>query len=308
MPLTTDINKVEHHPEQIMQCGELAIATDSFGNQNNPPLVLIMGLATQMIHWHEDFCKLLAAQGFWVIRFDNRDMGKSSKLSGHVPPSIWQQMQYRYFKKPLDVPYTLDDMAHDVLALLDALGIDKTHVVGASMGGMIGQLLAIHHPNRVASLTCIMSTNGNKKLMDPKLGTLLKILKSPPKTREQHIEQALSMWQVLHGSHFAFPSEHFRRTIERAHERGFSASGVFRQMAAITVAPNRSELLKRLKLPVGIIHGEADSLLKVKNAYALKEDLPHAYFATFPGMGHTLPNELWDSMIEHIMKPIAQAH
>lgn len=307
MPLNTDITEVEHHSEQIVQCGDLAIATDSFGNQNNPPVVLIMGLATQMIHWHVDLCKLLAAQGFWVIRFDNRDMGKSSKLTGQAPPSIWQQMQYRYFKKPLVVPYTLDDMAHDVLGLLDALNIGKTHVVGASMGGMIGQLLAIHYPSRVSSLTCIMSTNGNKKLMNPKLGTLLKILKSPPKTREQHIEQALSMWQVLHGSHFAFPSEHFRSTIEHAHERGFSASGVLRQMAAITVAPSRSKPLRQLTLPVGIIHGEADSLLKVKNAYALKDDLAHAHLATFPGMGHTLPKELWSSMIEHIMKPIAEA-
>ncbi len=292
--------EVIQHPQKIISCGQIEIAFDSFGDPEDPAILLIMGLATQLVHWHEDFCRQLAAQGFWVIRFDNRDIGQSTILKHLPPPSLAKLAANRYLKVSLQVPYTLDDMAQDALTLLDKLKIEAAHVVGVSMGGMIAQLMAIKHPQRVSSLTIIMSSNGDRGLMRPTVGVSLAILKPHPKSQAEHLEQAIQMWRMLHGDHFTFPEQHFRETIKTAVKRGFYPSGVLRQMAAIAVAPKRSESLAKLKMPVLIVHGEADPLLKVKNAFALKQDIPHAELKIFPGMGHTLPFEIWDELIEQI--------
>lgn len=291
---------VPYHAEEYIQCGDISIATDSFGCKHHPPIVLIMGLSTQMIHWPEAFCRALANEGYWVIRFDNRDIGKSSILTQHKAPSIPRLLAHSWFKFPLNAPYQLENMAADVVHLMDGLGLEKAHVVGASMGGMIAQLMAIHHPQRVHSLTCIMSTTGEKKLMKPEAAALKLMAKKHKREPQAFIEQALALWQLLHGNHLPFPADHFREVIISAQQRGIYPSGMLRQLAAITIAPNRKNLLNQLSLPSLILHGNQDPLLKVHNAHALQEALPHAKLRVFDGMGHTLPQEYWQEMIAEI--------
>lgn len=288
---------VLYHPEQYAQCGDIQLCYDSFGDPHNPPVLLIMGLATQLIHWHPDFCHRLAAQGFWVIRFDNRDIGKSTVLR-HLPrPNLLALGAHRYFKTPFRADYTLSDMAKDAVLLCDHLHIQAAHMVGVSMGGMIAQILALDFPERVLSMTAIMSSTGEPKLMRPEIKVLLAILKPPAKTKQRHIEQTLRMWRILHGHHFPFPEEQFRQTITTAYERGLSASGILRQMAAITASPDRTARLAQIAAPSLIIHGDADRLLRPKNGEALASAIPHAKLHIIKGMGHTLPEEAWPEIL-----------
>lgn len=179
------MNSVAYHPEQRYSCNGISIAADSFGDKQNPPVLLIMGLATQLIHWDEAFCRQLAAAGYWVIRFDNRDIGGSDHLKHLRSPNLLQLAGKHYFNAHFKTPYGLIDMANDSIGLMDALNISAAHVIGVSMGGMIAQTMAIHYPERVLTLTSIMSGTGNKKLLkpDPKvaftvLRPLLEILNS----------------------------------------------------------------------------------------------------------------------------------
>ena len=157
------MNPIIHHPEQLVTANNIHINYDSFGDKSHPAIVLIMGLATQMIYWDEQFCKLLASQGFWVIRFDNRDNGKSTWLDSNPPPTSLALLTNAVFKRPIGATYLLSDMMNDTVGLLDALHLESAHIVGASMGGMIAQEIAIHHPHRVKTLTSIMSTTGNRQ-------------------------------------------------------------------------------------------------------------------------------------------------
>lgn len=293
---------IPHHPEQVYQCGEVSIASDSFGDKSHPPILLIMGLSTQLIHWPERFCRMLADKGFWVIRFDNRDMGKSSIFKHLSPPAFEQLLAHRLFKKRIATPYGLGDMAMDAMGLLDQLQIDKAHVVGVSMGGMIAQLLAINYPERILSLTSIMSTTGEKRLMWPSLKVLRIMAQKPGKTPEEHIQQGLKLWETLHGSYLHFPKDMYSQVIKTAHQRGFYAAGVLRQLAAISTTPDRTSALQKLTLPSLIIHGDSDPMLKVKNAHALHKAMPHAEKLILKGMGHTLPEEFWGEMIDGIAK------
>ena len=291
---------ISYQPEQSYQCGELRITSDSFGNPGDPPILLIMGLSTQLIHWPEPFCRALAKQGFWVIRMDNRDMGKSTLLRQHKPPSFAKLLAHKWFNKRIHVPYQLQHMAQDCIALLDQLDIDKAHVIGASMGGMIAQLMAIEHPKRVASLTSIMSTTGEKRLMRPSHRVLWCMAQKPGKGKAEHIQQGLKLWRVLHQKALPFPHARFVDTMSQAYERGFHGSGVLRQLAAIVTAPDRTAKLRALQVPSLIIHGALDPMLKVDNAYALQRAIPHAKTLILEKMGHTLPEEYWPEMIESI--------
>lgn len=300
MSVEDDYSLVVHHPEQSCQCGDISITYDSFGDKNHPPILMVMGLSTQLVHWPEGFCRMLAKQGFWVVRFDNRDMGKSTTLDHIKPTSMGRLLVHKWFKTRVSVAYELEDMAQDAVLLLDQLNITKAHVVGASMGGMIAQLMAIHHPDRLLSLTNIMSTTGDKRLMNPSFKILWTMLQSPGKTLNDRLRQGLKLWRRLHGKHFPFPHELLAETLSEAYHRGFSAAGVLRQLAAISVATDRTEQLKKLRLPSLIIHGDADDMLKVKNAYALHDAMPHSQKLILEGMGHTLPRECWSEMVGSI--------
>ncbi|BDX05635.1 alpha/beta fold hydrolase [Planctobacterium marinum] len=298
---SNQLDSVAYHPEKLYRCGNIDIACDSFGDRNNPPILLIMGLSTQLIHWPEEFCRELATSGLWVIRMDNRDIGKSTRFSERRPPSFGQLLAHRWLKTPINAPYSLEDMAQDAVHLLDNLKVKKAHIVGASMGGMIAQLMAIHHPDRVLTLTNIMTTTGNKRLMHPKINALVAMARKPKNTVQSYIENGLRLWRTLHGPNLEFPEQYIRDLLLLATQRGVTAAGVLRQLSAIATAPDRSFHLKKLTLPTLIIHGDADPLLKVHNAHALKRIMPHADLLVLKGMGHTLPREYWPDIIAAIV-------
>lgn len=298
--IDTEFAHIAYHSEKLYQCRDVKIACDSFGDKSHPPILLIMGLSTQLIHWPEAFCRMLADKGFWVIRFDNRDMGKSTILKHLPPPGFHQLIAHRLFNRRIVTPYSLGEMAMDAISLLDVLKIAKVHVVGASMGGMIAQLMAITAPERTLSLTSIMSTTGEKRLMWPSLKVLRLMAKKHGKEQEDHIQQGLKLWETLHGNYLHFPREHYSQIIEHAYKRGFYTTGVLRQLAAISTTPDRTPALKKLNLPSLIIHGDADPMLKVKNAHALHRAMPHSQKLILKGMGHTLPQEYWGLMIDSI--------
>ena len=207
---------IDLQPEQFAPANGLSICYQCFGQQQNPPLLLIMGLATQMIHWDDAFCQQLADQGFWVIRFDNRDIGKSTKLTGQAAPGMAAVAANQWFNRPLKVPYKLMDMANDTLGLLNHLEIDKAHIVGVSMGGMIAQCMAIGHSARVASLTSIMSTTGNRKLPKPSAQVMLKIMRPVPKEPNPYLAHVLDMWKMLHGDTYEFDPVRVSSILTRA--------------------------------------------------------------------------------------------
>jgi pimeloyl-ACP methyl ester carboxylesterase len=300
----TPLNSITHHPEQLVSANNLHINYDSFGDKSHPAIVLIMGLATQMIYWDEQFCKLLASQGYWVIRFDNRDNGKSTWLDSIPPPTSLALLTNAVFKRPLGATYLLSDMMQDTVGLLDALQLESAHIVGASMGGMIAQEIAIHHPHRVKSLTSIMSTTGNRKLPKPSAAFSFKMLKPPPKDVDKAVTYGMHVWRMIQGNYYPFDQPKVLGLITRALQRGFNPSGNTRQLAAILDSPDRTEALNTLTVPSLILHGEADPLVLVACGYATAKAIPNAKIKTYPGMGHTIPSQLYADITEQILDHI----
>jgi pimeloyl-ACP methyl ester carboxylesterase len=297
----TPLNPIIHHPEQLVTANNIHINYDSFGDKSHPAIVLIMGLATQMIYWDEQFCKLLASQGFWVIRFDNRDNGKSTWLDSNPPPTCLALLTNAVFKRPIGATYLLSDMMNDTVGLLDALHLESAHIVGASMGGMIAQEIAIHHPHRVKTLTSIMSTTGNRKLPKPSTAFSFKMLKPPPKDVNKAVTFGMHVWRLIQGEHYPFDQPKVLGLITRALQRGFNPAGNTRQLAAILDSPDRTQALNTLKVPSLIIHGEDDPLVLVACGYATAKAIPNAKIKTYPGMGHTIPSQLYDDISKQIL-------
>ena len=295
---------VTHNAEQLVATNHIEINYDSFGDKSHPAILLIMGLATQMIYWDEQFCRLLASQGYWVIRFDNRDNGKSTWLDSMPPPTSFALLKNAVFKRPLGAAYLLSDMMKDTVGLLDALHLESAHVVGASMGGMIAQELAIHHPHRVKSLTSIMSTTGNRKLPKPSAKFGFKMLKPPPKDVNKAVTYGMQVWRLIHGEYYSFDRQKVHALITRALKRGFNPRGNTRQLAAILDSPDRTQALSTLTVPSLIIHGEDDPLVLVVCGYATAKAIPNAKIKIYPGMGHTIPNQLYEDMTKQILEHI----
>src|ERR1700676_3459909 len=224
-------------------------------------MLLIMGLGAQMIHWDDDFCRQLAARGFRVIRFDNRDIGKSSKLTGGKRLTAVELLKLRFLKMPVAAPYKLLDMAKDTVGLMDALGIKSAHLVGASMGGMIAQEIAISFPQRVRSLTSIMSTTGNPKVPGPTREATAILMAPPPNTREEFLERFAKTWKVLRAGHLPQDEALDRARAERTFARGLSPAGAGRQLRAILASGSRKERLKTVKAPTLVLHGTVDPLV-----------------------------------------------
>ena len=298
------LNSITHHTEQLVTANNIRINYDSFGDKSHPAIVLIMGLATQMIYWDEQFCKLLASQGYWVIRFDNRDIGKSTWLDSNPPPTSLALLTNAVFKRPLGATYLLFDMMNDTVGLLDSLHLKSAHIVGASMGGMIAQEIAIHHPHRVKSLTSIMSTTGNRKLPKPSTAFSFKMLKRPPKDVNKAVTFGMHVWRLIQGEHYPFDQQRVLSLITRALKRGFNPAGNTRQLAAILDSPDRTKGLNTLKVPSLIIHGEDDPLVLVACGYATAKAIPNSKIKTYPGMGHTIPSQLYDDITQQILEHI----
>ncbi|MES2165427.1 MAG: alpha/beta hydrolase [Pseudomonadota bacterium] len=286
-----------HQPPQMAKANGIELCYEIFGAPDAEPLVLIMGLGAQMIHWDDDFCRDLADRGFRVIRFDNRDIGKSTRMSGGKPLRPIELLKLRIFKIAPEAPYKLWDMARDVVGLLDALGIRKAHIVGASMGGMIAQEIAMQYPERVLSLTSIMSSTGNPKLPQATREASAILLAPPPTTKAEYIKRFGQTWKVLRGGSFPLDEAKDLERAERTYARGLNPPGVGRQLRAILASGNRKDRLGSVKAPTLVIHGTIDPLVRVEAGKDTAASIPGAKLLLVEGMGHALPIPMWPTII-----------
>ena len=275
---------------------------ETFGDPNAKPLMLIAGLSQQLIGWDDEFCAQLAKRGFHVIRFDNRDCGLSTRMEEAGPPDIAAA-----FSGNPQPAYQLDDLADDAVGLLDVLGIRAAHIVGASMGGFIAQLVALNHPDRVLSLTSIMSGPGGEDEVVAKPEGAAILMVSPPATRQERIEQGMSIRQVLKGSGDPFDQAFERARATRAVDRAYSPVGVGRQLVAILAAKSRLERLKNVRVPTLVLHGIDDVLVPVENGRLVAAAVPGAWWIEFEGMGHDLPRRVWPQALDAIEEIARQA-
>ncbi len=279
----------------------IQIEFDEFGDRKAPPLLLIMGLGAQMILWRTKFCEDLASRGYRVIRFDNRDVGKSTWFNELGVPDVLAAVTSALMRQPTDqAPYYLRDMAGDAAGLLDALEIEQAHVVGASMGGMIAQSLAIEHPGKVRTLTSIMSTPGDPNLPQPKPEATSVLLTPQPDTREEAIERGVMVFRTIGSPGFPFDEEEVRDLATQCWDRGANPAGVMRQLVAIVASGNRTEALRSLGVPSLVIHGKEDPLVPVEAGMATAAAIPNAKLVLIDGMGHDMPRPLWPRLIEEI--------
>jgi pimeloyl-ACP methyl ester carboxylesterase len=268
------------------------------------PLLLVMGLGGQLVDWPQQFVDMLAGRGFRVIRFDNRDSGLSTEFTG-APPTPGQLAKAVLFKRPIAAEYLLDDMADDAVGLLDVLGIDGAHVVGISMGGMIGQTMAIRHPSRVRTLTSIMSTTGDRRVGQPKLRLIRNFLRREQPSRENAVELGVEMFREVCGP--TFDEHEFRRLAQASLARSFRPAGTARQMAAIVASGDRTAPLGRLDVPTLVIHGLVDPLVRPSGGIATATAVPGSRLLMFNDMGHDLPNTRWNEMTDAIVSNAARA-
>lgn len=274
---------------------------DTHGDPANPPMLLVMGLGAQMTLWPIELVEALAGRGFHVIRYDNRDIGLSHKFHGERVPGIAWHMIRKRIGFPPRVPYTLSDMAADGMALLDVLGIEKAHVVGASMGGMIAQLMAIEHGHRLHSLTSIFSTTGNPKLPRAEKHAIQALTMRPPSMEEEAlIEHGIMVSNAIGSPGYRPDPERQRQRVAENIRRSVYPEGMLRQMAAIINDGDRTERLSRVSLPTLVLHGEDDPLVKVEGGRATAAAIPGAKLKTFPGWGHDLPTDLVDPIADAI--------
>jgi pimeloyl-ACP methyl ester carboxylesterase len=294
------VSSLAHQGPQIARANGIDICYEIFGEPGAEPMLLIMGLGAQMVLWDDEFCESLAAHGFRVIRFDNRDIGKSSMLSGGKRLSPFELFKLRFLRIPVAAPYKLSDMAKDTVALMDALSINSAHLVGASMGGMIAQEIAISYPQRVRSLTSIMSTTGNPKVPPPTKEAAAMLMAPPPATRDEYIARFAQTWKILRVGSFPQDEARDRSRAERCYERGLNPAGVGRQLRAILASGSRKERLRSVRAPTLVIHGTVDPLVHPMGGMDTAASIPGAKLLMIEGMGHALPVELWPQVIEPI--------
>jgi pimeloyl-ACP methyl ester carboxylesterase len=290
--------------EELASVGDgIELCYQEMGDRDGEPLLLVMGLATQMIAWDETFCGMLADRGFRVVRFDNRDIGRSTKLKAAGVPGRSDLLLGRRG----GAAYLLRDMAGDTVGLMDHLGIDSAHVVGASMGGMIAQATAIEHPERVRSLVSIMSTTGSRRVGHPSYRTFGILFGKPPRGRDATVERAVRTFRTIGSPGYPFEEERVRQIAGRSYDRGHHSPGVLRQLHAITASGDRTAALRRLDLPTLVIHGANDPLVNPSGGRATARAVPGARLEMVEGMGHDLPRRLWSELAEKIAANAARA-
>ncbi|MEJ7628354.1 MAG: alpha/beta hydrolase [Nocardioidaceae bacterium] len=298
---------MEQSDEQIARLPSgIELCFDTFGDPARPALLMIMGLSGPMIWWHPEFCRQLAERGFFAIRFDNRDIGRSTKISdGRVRRTDAVRAFMRGSRG--SPPYTLSDMAGDAVGLLDHLEITGAHVVGVSMGGMIAQTMAIEHPERVLSLVSMMSTTGRRVVgwQDPRIFPLL--MRSRATDKQSYVRQSQTVWRLIGSPGYGTPSEDERALAEATFDRGLSADGVFRQMNAILAQPDRSTALRALDVPTLVVHGLSDKMVHVSGGRATAKAVPGSELILVPGMGHDLPPAIWPAVIDGIERTARRA-
>ena len=274
----------------VVSANGIELCYDEVGDKGAPAIVLIMGLGTQMTAWSEPFCRALADEGFRVVRFDNRDVGLSTKFEGAPLVAIGAALANVMAGKPVDAPYRLEDMAADTIGLMDGLGLRRAHLVGASMGGMIAQIVAADHPDRVLSLTSIMSSSGAPDLPPAKPEAIAALLAPRPDTfdREQAIAIGMKVYRVIGSPGYPTSDEDLHARIGAAVDRSYYPAGVGRQFLAVLANGSRVALLKRITVPTLVIHGEDDPLVPVEAGRDTARHVAGAVLKLVPGMGHDL--------------------
>jgi pimeloyl-ACP methyl ester carboxylesterase len=289
--------------ERLAPANGIEIAYQEVGDPGGEPLLLVMGLATQMIAWEEDFCAMLAERGFRAIRFDNRDIGHSTRIEAAGVPKRTDMLLGRR----RTAPYLLRDMAEDAVGLLDHLGIEAAHVVGASMGGMIAQTMAIREPERVRSLVSIMSTTGSRWAGVPTWKAFGTLFARPPAGREAMVEHTVRIFRTIGSPAFPMDEDRLRELAGLSYDRSHSRAGVARQLHAITASGDRTRALRSLRVPTTVIHGASDPLVRPAAGRATARAIPGAHLRLIPGMGHDLPRDLWPTIVDEIAATAARA-
>lgn len=281
----------------------IELAYESFGDVADPTVLLIMGLSNQMLGWEADFCELLAGRGFRVLRFDNRDVGESSKLSEHGVPDVAPLFARSLLGLSGGAAYTLSDMVADTLGLLDHLGVERAHLVGASMGGMIAQLCAIDAPERVASLTSMLSSPQVQRPPWPRLRALRAVATRGPRERGRRVEHRVNLFRTIHGTGgLPFDEARVRAREERSFDRDPDPDGAVRQLAAVLSTPGRHRSLGSVRAPSAVVHGDSDPLVPLAHGRATARAIPNAELTVIRGMGHGLAEAAWDQLAGAIQR------
>ncbi|NIM96193.1 MAG: alpha/beta fold hydrolase [Anaerolineales bacterium] len=295
-------SKVIHSDPTSVKVNGIELVYDTFGDPDAAPIVLVHGLGAQMVSWDRDFCEALASLGYWIIRFDNRDIGKSSWLDDFGAPNIMEMIRAASLSQSIEAPYTLWDMANDTIGLMDVLKIESAHLIGVSMGGMIVQSMAINHPDRLRTMTSIMSTTGNPDLPMPKAEAIEVLFRPVPTSLEEYIEANLATDDVLRGPRYPCDEERLRARSELEYDRGLHPQGFGRQLAAILASESRKELLMSITVPTLIIHGDADPLVPLEAGVDTAEAIPGAKLLILEGVGHSLPVPVWPEVFNAIVE------
>jgi pimeloyl-ACP methyl ester carboxylesterase len=293
----------ELSPERRAPVNGIEIAYQEVGHPAAEPLLLVMGLGTQMLGWDEEFCVLLAERGFRVVRFDNRDIGHSTMLESAGVPNRLDL----FVGRRETAAYRLSEMATDTISLMDHLEIESAHVVGASMGGMIGQTLAIEHPERIRSLVSIMSTTGSRRVGTPTLKVFGALLAKAPRGRDAYIERIVKTFKLIGSPAYPMDEPRFRELAGRLYDRSHNPKGVLRQMHAISASGDRTAALRKLQLPATVIHGTRDPLVRPSGGRATAKAIPGARLRIVEGMGHDLPRALWPLFAAEIADTASRA-
>jgi pimeloyl-ACP methyl ester carboxylesterase len=281
----------------------MELAYETFGAPQDPAVVLVMGLGTQMLAWPDRLCEDLAGRGLHVVRFDNRDVGGSTHLDGVRAPRLVDLVTRR--RRP---PYTVEDMADDCAGLLDALGLRDVHLVGASLGGYIAQTVAVRHADRLASLTLFMTSTGSRRVGQPDPRLVSRLVKGRSATsREEAMDAVVETFRVIGSKGYALDEEHLRDLAGRSWDRGYDRQGYYRQLAAAVAQRDRTAQLRRLRLPTLVVHGLADPLVRPSGGLAVAEAVPGARFVGISGMGHDLPPALWGEFADLVAGNVRRA-
>jgi pimeloyl-ACP methyl ester carboxylesterase len=289
--------------ESIARVNGIEIAYETFGDPSNETVLLIMGLGVQMLGWDEEFCRMLAERGYRVVRFDNRDVGRSTKIEGGSRPDVMAAIA----GNGNSASYLLADMADDCTGLLDELGVDAAHLVGASQGGMIAQTAAIRTPERVLSLTSIMATTGDPAVGQPHEEALPALLTRPPADRDGFIDFVVGAWKLIGSPGFDVDEEALRARAGASYDRGIFPEGTARQLVAIIASGDRTEALRELDVPTTVIHGADDILVDASGGKATAAAIPGARLELIEGMGHDLPRQLWPRLVDLVVATAERA-
>ena len=282
--------------------GDIELAYETFGRDEDPPVLLVMGLGAQMHYWPDQFCQALTERDLYVVRYDNRDTGLSTHLHSAGPVDL----QALLVGGGPPAPYGLTDLAADVAGLIEALGMQSAHLVGMSLGGMIVQVAAIEHPERVRSLVSIASTTGDPSVGAPK-AEVLAALAPPGTTREEVIEHAVALSGVIGSPGFERDEHWLRRRAGRAFDRSYDPDGVSRQAATAFTAGDRTQRLGTVRVPTLVVHGSADPLVDVSGGRATAAAIPGAELLVIEGLGHDLPSGVWLRLADAIAATVRQA-